>query len=108
VKIDLATIIGILTAISLLLGILAIIYKFFKLLVFNIRASHAKERAQDARISDLLELVKVQTEEIKQMQNFLSLDPKERDNRRFYPTSALSNLSQKTLEHYNSNTTDFT
>lgn len=105
---DLATIIGILTAISLLLGILVIIYKFFKLLVISVRASHAKERAQDARISDLLELVNVQGEEIKQMQNFLALDPRERGGRRFYPTSALSNLTKITLDHFNSNKTDFT
>lgn len=105
---DLATIIGILTAISLLLGILAIIYKFCKLIVTTIRTLGARERKQDGQIKDLFNLVNVQGQQIKQIHGYLAKPKAEQAQKPFFPGSSLEALEQSAVESFRSNKTDFT
>lgn len=112
---DLATIIGILTAISLFLGIAAIVYKFFKLVLNVARSLHDREQRQDAKIEkqsgqikDLFRITDIQRQKIAELQGYCGKSKKEIAPRPFFPSAALEILDQSAVDSYKANKTDFT
>lgn len=102
---NLATIIGILTAISLFLGILIVFYKIFVQIAKIASAISSRERRQDGQIKDTFNIAGLQGQRIKQIEGYLSLPEEERKNRPFYPGSSLAILEDAAVESFNKNKT---
>lgn len=107
---DLATIIGVLTAISLLLGILVIIYKFTKIMINLIGRLIARETKQDRQIKDLYNIIEVLREKVKQLEGY-SAKKKVQGSQNiepFYPDSSLETLQNSADQSFKEIKTDFT
>lgn len=107
---DLATIIGVLTAISLLLGILVIIYNFTKMMVNLVGRLIARETKQDRQIKELYSIIEVLREKVRQLEGYSAKRQVEGDCNvePFFPSSSLEHLQNAAEENFKRIKTDFT